>query len=122
MITSATGADTAPSEPLEPRPVAFGTPGLDTPGASPALGLIKERMIAAALTLDDKHMIATFRRQGMSDAQIGHMIGASRTAVYRAGRGLHSLRARAHATLQIAYLSLPVPGKGADHDTAQPAD
>lgn len=118
MITSAAGADTAPSE---PRPVAFGDPGLDTPGTSFALGLIKERMIAAALTLDDKHMIATFRRQGMSDAQIGHMIGASRTAVYRARRGLHGLRARAHAALQIAYLSLPVPGKGADHDTAQSA-
>lgn len=119
MITSATGADTAPSE---PRPVAFGDPGLDTPGTSPALGLTNKRMIAAVMTLDDKHMIAALRRQGMSDAQIGHMIGASRTAVYRAGRGLHSLRARAHATLQIAYLSLPVPGKGANHDTAQSTD
>lgn len=104
MITFATGADTAPSE---PRPVALGTPGAS---------------LAAVLALDDKHMIATFRRRGMSDAQIGHMIGASRTAVYRAGRGLHGLRARAHAALQIAYLSLPVPaGKGADHDTAQSA-
>lgn len=103
MITSATGADTAPSE---PRPAALGTPGAS---------------LVAVLALDDKHMIATFRRQGMSNAQIGHMIGASRTAVYRAGRGLHGLCARAHAALQIAYLSLPVPGKGADHDTAQSA-
>lgn len=104
MITSATGADTAPSESC---PAALGTPGAS---------------LAAVLALDDKHMIATFRRQGMSNAQIGHMIGASRAAVYRAGRGLHGLRARAHAALQIAYLSLPVPaGKGADHDTAQSA-
>ena len=111
MITSTPGADTAPSD---PRPASFGTPA-----ASAVLG------IAAVIGLDDKSMIAAFRRRGLSDAQIGHMIGASRTAVYRAGRGLHGLRARAHAALQIAYLSLPVPGKGAADNASnnqQPAD